>query len=97
MYRLGIDIGGTKIKIGVISTENTILCSEKMFVNQIKNKSFFEAVGKSAVEFLNKNKLKPEDFEFCGVGVPGTVDKAGKIAYKLPNLNFYNENGADII
>lgn len=97
MYRLGIDIGGTKIKIGVISTEKTILCSEKIFVNQIKNKSFFEAVGKAAVEFLNKNDLKSEDFDFCGVGVPGTVDKTGKIAYKLPNLNIYNENGADVI
>lgn len=97
MYRLGIDIGGTKIKIGVLSKDNTVLCSEKIFVREIKNKSFFDAVGKTALEFIEKNNLHSKDFEFCGVGVPGTVDKYGKIAYKLPNLNVYNENGADII
>ena len=97
MYRLGIDIGGTKIKLGVVSKDNTIVCSKKIFVKDIECKSFFETVGEIALGFMTDNNFKSEDFEFCGVGVPGSVDKNGKIAYKLPNLNVYNENGADII
>ena len=94
MYRLGIDIGGTKVKIGIYSPDKKLLSSEKIYVKQINDNNFFEQVATAAVDVIHKNGFTINDFEFCGIGVPGTTDKTGKIAYKLPNLGIYNEPAA---
>lgn len=94
MYRLGIDIGGTKVKIGIYSPDRKLLGSEKIYVKQINDNNFFEQVANAAVDVIHKNGFTINDFEFCGIGVPGTTDKTGKIAYKLPNLGIYNEPAA---
>lgn len=95
MYKLGVDIGGTKINFGVLSNENVLLAHKKISVLTLGSKYFFENIAKEIKVFLGESNYVLRDFEFCGVGVPGTVDKSGRIAVNLPNLGLYNVSAAD--
>ncbi len=97
MYKLGVDIGGTKINIGIFSSKNELLCSKKIKIKDIKNEEFFKSVAEEIKNYLHDENYDINNFEFCGVGVPGTVDSTGRVAVKLPNLNVYNANAADIL
>lgn len=96
MYKLGIDIGGTKVKIGILA-DNNVIASKKIYVGDIGKVDFFGNIAKEALSFINSEKIDTSKIEFCGVGVPGTVDAKNRIAVKLPNLGIYNVNGAKII
>jgi glucokinase len=45
--------------------------------------------------FLAENGISYGQIETCGIGIPGTVSKDGKIALKTPNLGWENEAVAE--
>lgn len=91
MYKAGIDIGGTKINVGLLDSDNRIAFKKTV---KIGNNKDCKSVMRCAADMLNdifrENKLTAGDISACGIGVPGTVDKAGKIAVKVPNLGWAN-------
>jgi len=86
-YRLGIDIGGTKICIGLVSVaqEVTLLGYRKLEVSHISD---IVAEIKNAVEALCEElRCSSRDIAFCGVGIPGTVSEDGRRILKAPNIS----------
>lgn len=96
MYKLGIDIGGTKINIGLLSEDNSIAFKHMTKVPEYKSADLIITYLKETLDsFLAENGISYGQIETCGIGIPGTVSKDGKIALKTPNLGWENEAVAE--
>ncbi len=96
MYKIGLDIGGTKITAGLFdSADKELLCVKKLYVKDITNPISFL---KFEIESLAESHgVKFEDIESIGVGIPGTVSDDGKRILKAPNINILTENFAQLL
>ena len=81
MLRLGVDIGGTKINLGLFN-EKRLLINEKFSVASVTDLPSF--IKKKSQVLLDK--LGYGEIGFVGVGVPGTVSEDGQTIIKVPNL-----------
>jgi glucokinase len=87
-YNIGVDVGGTNIKYGIVSSSGKILYkgitssgSDRKIILSNLRKAIY-----SSLVLAQKRKIKINQF---GVGVPGTVDiLKGRIVGIPPNLPF---------
>lgn len=81
MKYLGIDIGGTSVKMGLVTDKGEILVSDNFQV-AFDNYAIpiFETVKKSIVKFLNNNSINTNEINGIGVSATGQVNsKTGVI------------------
>ena len=91
MARIGIDIGGTTIKFGIVNDEYEIIaktscdtCAER------SPKDIMNEIAAQATALVAKAGLTMEDIECIGIGAPGTCNtRAGIVEYAC-NLHFEN-------
>ena len=88
MLHLGIDIGGTKVALGIIDDDNKLVFKSKLMVSDIDN--IVEEIKVHLDKSLAENGIALCDVATCGIGVPGTVSDDGRTAIKVPNLNLEN-------
>lgn len=95
-YNLGIDIGGTKINIGLIDENGKIYAKTKMQTDHaLHAMDTVNILSGEIKRFINSNGLELNDISFIGAGVPGTVDiKTGFVDY-CPNLHWIDEPVGD--
>ncbi len=74
MYCIGIDIGGTTIKIGVVDEKPEII-----FRRDVKTTTPFkiEELAKTTLDLLSSNGIKKEEVKGVVVGCPGLIDTEG--------------------
>jgi len=86
---VGVDIGGTKINIGLINETGEIIDRKKMAVERELHPDVIIGLISQEINLLiEKNSLIIRDINSIGVGVPGTVDiKTGFVEY-CPNLGW---------
>jgi len=88
-YYVGIDLGGTNIKAGVVTSEGAILNKKSIKTNV--NRPMEEIVsdmGRLATEVIAEAGLAKTDVTAIGIGSPGTPDnKTGYLVY-ANNLPF---------
>ncbi len=81
--RIGIDIGGTDTKIGLVDAHQKII--DTLTISTKTGRSAEEIIadiGKGALELLEKNQIPVDQCTGVGIGVPGTVDrKSGTVVY----------------
>lgn len=86
---VGVDIGGTNIKFGIVDESGVILFRRKADTDPARGS---EAIAASIVEgidaLLQQASLRREDLTSIGLGVPGTAD-GGTVVY-APNLFWRN-------
>lgn len=92
MYRIGLDIGGTKINIGVFDGENKLLEHKKIYVADVEN--ITECLKENIHCLCEAAGVPFEEVGFCGAGIPGTVSDDGKKIIKAPNISVLGENFA---
>lgn len=90
MLRLGIDIGGTKINLGLLDENNRLLGNRKLYVAQITSLS--DSLKAEVESLCAELGVDAADIVSCGVGVPGTVSEDGKRLLKAPNIAILSEN-----
>ena len=95
MYRIGIDIGGTKINIGIFSQNGIQVANKKLLISEITD--ITTEVCSVIFELLNESGIDLNELEACGIGIPGTVSKDGKSIIKAPNIDILHSNIADEI
>lgn len=79
-YSLGIDIGGTTVKLGLFTVEGELLKKWEIETNTTeKGKFILEDISKSIEEKLNNENIVKEDVLGIGVGVPGPVKGDGSV------------------
>ena len=76
---LGIDIGGTSIKVGMFSTEGTLEAVTKIPTGEIVSEAAFAVVTNGLKSLLAENGATPDDVIAIGLDVPGPVDDEGKV------------------
>lgn len=78
---LGIDIGGTTIKFGLISPEGELIdkvaCPTEPLVSDEACRGMIDEIA----VLLDQHDLVASDVEACGLAIPGPVDKSGKILF----------------
>lgn len=86
-YNVGIDIGGTKVNIGIFNKAGTLVDKVKIISQRREDiEIFVNRIGYQLMQMAEKNKIKIEDIQFIGIGVPGTVDMKKGIVEYCPNL-----------
>ena len=82
-FKIGIDLGGTNIKVGIVNSDNEIIAkgSEKTNV-QRPWQEVVKDMATTVLLLLSEQNLNVEDCIGIGIGSPGTVDaKKGVVAY----------------
>lgn len=79
MY-LGVDVGGTNTKIGIVSRLGRVVDIDSFkTMAPISADDLIEKIISNIYVILQKNNLKIEEIEGVGVGIPGVVDDNGII------------------
>ncbi len=87
-YKLGVDLGGTNIKAGVLDNQNNIIATHSM-------KTFAQREWKEVVDdivltiktVISNAKLTIDDFDCIGIGSPGAIDTQNGIVVYANNFN----------
>ena len=96
MYKLGIDIGGTKVNLGLLDQNNNIVLRHTEKITGSRDyKSVIKRIKESLDELLPQNGISYGEIVSCGMGVPGTVSDDGRVAVKIPNLGWVDACIAD--
>ncbi len=96
-YAIGVDIGGTTVKLGLFSTEGKALCKwEIPTVKEDKGSRILPDVAESILKKLEEEKIALGDVAGVGIGVPGPVDAKGTI-FNAVNLGWGEFNVPDAL
>lgn len=89
MVVLGIDIGGTSIKGGVVNQHGELLQEFKMSVNRGEpQEDTINKLIELVKSFLNENHYKTDDIFGVGCGVPGIIDSTNGVVTFSSNLKW---------
>jgi glucokinase len=96
--RLGIDIGGTKVNLGVLTMAGQILGKHKFAVpSGIACEPLMALVARESEKLLDQCGLSMRDVSFMGMGVPGSVNREQSVVLHAPNLHFVNAPCSDLM
>ena len=92
MYKLGLDIGGTKINIGILDEESELVCVRRVEIASVTDA--IADIKRNIKELCEENGIETTALICCGIGVPGTVSEDGKKLIKAPNIAVLSEDFA---
>lgn len=97
-YYLGIDLGGTFIKGGIVDDEGTIILRDKVPTESEKGADGVVANIVTLCQNLMKNaNLSASDIVGVGMGVPGMIDSEKGVVIYSNNLNWNDFSIADSV
>ena len=79
MY-IGIDVGGTNLKAGLVNEEGTIVAVERTPLDFQGPEPFAETLAQLAAAVMERGGVEVKDVAYVGMGIPGVV-KGGEILY----------------
>lgn len=89
-YKVGIDLGGTFVKAGVIDAEYHIIGTAKLETRCPRPAEEIADTIKATVLLALENAgITLEQVEFVGIGTPGGVNSEGIVEFS-PNLDFHD-------
>lgn len=83
---IGIDIGGTKIAVGIVTETGKLLHRSEVKSDPSDREKMFAKVVEAVESVLQTSTLSINDIAGIGVGVPGKVDRENGIAVFQNNL-----------
>ncbi len=83
--RIGVDLGGTTAKLGVVNDQNEIV--ERKVIPTDKSKTFEETIA-----ILSQGILEMGDVGIVGFGVPSSLKPVGDIVIHANNLGWKNKD-----
>lgn len=91
MYRIGVDLGGTHIGVGLVEKDGTL--KAKKYVDTPASREFYKTValmGKTILALLEETGVSLQDCAAVGIGSPGVADEeSGNIVYSA-NFDWRN-------
>lgn len=92
--RIGIDIGGSHIAVGLVDSKGNIILKKEKNTNSDNRKNIEkfieETIAISINNILQEKELKIKDIEMIGIACPGSNSEG--IIVKAENLGIYNLN-----
>ena len=90
-YRIGIDLGGSKIAAGVVGGDNHILGAARRPTDAARDfGAVADDMAAAAREAAERAGIPMEDVGFVGVGAPGFVNPARGLVVYSANLEWHN-------
>ena len=97
-YYVGIDLGGTFIKGGIVDDLGNVICSDKVPTGSEGGQDAVAAnIAALANALIERSGLSKDDLVGIGMGVPGMIDSEKGIVILSNNLNWYNFNIAKAV
>ena len=90
MYQIGVDIGGTNIKVGLVSDELSLLRSVSVRFPHDGAASVVAAIAEAVDDLLKQEGIARKDLESIGIVVPGSIDQTGALVIDAYNLGFHD-------
>jgi len=88
-YFVGIDLGGTNIKAGIVDNEGKLLNKESIKTRAERPmEEIIRDMGELAKKVIEEAGLKKEDISAIGIGSPGTPDNEAGLLVYAGNLPF---------
>ena len=88
-YRLGIDLGGTKIHAVVIDPKGRVLASARRATQSEDGyKTVLKRIAVTAHEVAEAAGLKVDSLPSIGLGMPGPIDDLRGVVHLAPNLGW---------
>ena len=98
MYRIGIDIGGTNIKAGVVNDQYEIVASAWCKTRLPRpSQEILMDMARMAREAAEKAGLTMDDIASVGIGIPGTCNADTGVVEYACNVQFENVPVRDIM
>ncbi|MFN3550366.1 MAG: ROK family protein [Endomicrobiia bacterium] len=92
-YVLGIDIGGSEVKFGVVRfTDNNFELLKVYSISTLKGKQNIDIMLRKILDEIVYIKDKFRNISCCGVGVAGIVDHKKGVVIMAPNVMWANFN-----
>jgi len=90
-YRLGLDIGGTKIKALLLNRDNQVV-EDSLLATPKDSINHLLIMIKAVIEPLLERALKDQmSIDSLGIGIAGVLNEDKTMVFKAPNLNFIEE------
>ena len=88
---LGVDIGGTSIKFGLVSLEGLIVNSGSFLVNyNLSQEEIIDQMVAEIIRFLEINNVDKKEVYGIGIGCPGSIDSVNGVCDYSNNLKWNN-------
>ena len=91
-YILGLDIGGTNFRIGLVDSKYEVIDFKIKSISELKNGDFIKNIVSEIKEYIYKY---PKNIEAIGIGFPSIISKDKQIIYSTPNIE--NLNNIEIV
>ncbi len=87
-YCIGIDIGGTNIKAGLLDLEGRLVTSKARRLSAFDKGrvGIVEICAAVIDELASENSVSREDIIGCGIGAPGAIDVPGGVVTRSPHF-----------
>ena len=84
---IGIDIGGTNIKVGLFDSQMSLLCKTSVPTQgDMGPADVVERIAQAAMDLLDQAELGIEQIQAIGIGTPGPADYPNGIVTAAANL-----------
>ena len=91
MYRIGVDLGGTNIAVGIVDENHKILIKDSIPTNAGRpGEEIVADMASLSKRLLDKLGLTADDIEYAGIATPGLVNCDEGIVEYANNLKFMN-------
>lgn len=98
MFRIGVDLGGTNIAVGVVSEDLKIVGRGSVKTNCPRPADeIFDDIAKAVQMAMDDAGVTKEDIISIGVGTPGTVNKSNGFIEFANNLGFKQVPAKDML
>lgn len=87
---LGIDVGGTNIKLGLFTPQGELIADTKVRTPRLVDEAAYQVLTDAIVRLLKTQNLTTEQVIACGLDIPGPVDDKGCVGF-LPNISLNPE------
>ena len=86
MYYIGIDIGGTNLKAGLVDEGYQITAARKMPLKFESMEQMGETLAEMAIALAEENNIPRDQVASVGMGFPGPVDNKRGVVVKTVNI-----------
>ncbi|MBR3705007.1 MAG: ROK family protein, partial [Oscillospiraceae bacterium] len=86
MYYIGIDVGGTNLKAGLVDESYKIVATKKMPLEFESMEQMGQVLAQMALDLVTENGISRDEVACVGMGFPGPVDNKAGVVIKTVNI-----------
>lgn len=91
-FFIGIDLGGTNLKVGLLNSHYRIIAKEILSTKKfLKKEGLIQAIADSVMDIAIKQGLSKKNISAIGLGLPGPIDTKAGIVHFFPNIPGWRE------